>query len=153
MGKSPFDSDRCKGVVVNPLVRVSEAASIGLHGMMLLARQPSRSLSVKDLAEALPVSSAHLAKVLQRLARMGLLLSARGPRGGFRLARAPSEYTLLQIYEAIDGPLLPGGCLMDRPVCTGTECLFGDVLVRATREVRERLAQTRLSDFVPPSGG
>lgn len=139
---------------MNPLVRVSEAASIGLHAMVILARDPTRWLSVKDLRDELPVSSAHLAKVLQRLARMGLLSSVRGPHGGFRLARSPEEYTLLEIYEAIDGPLHPGGCLMDHPHCPAGHCLFGDTLVRATRDVRDRLARTSLAEFGaghPPS--
>ncbi|MBP7125952.1 Rrf2 family transcriptional regulator [Myxococcota bacterium] len=132
---------------MNPLVRVSEAASIGLHAMVILARDPARWLSVKDFKEELPVSTAHLAKVLQRLARLGLLASVRGPHGGFRLSRSPEEYTLLEIYEAIDGPLHPGGCLMDHPRCPAGRCLFGDTLVRATRDVRDRLARTSLAEF------
>jgi len=132
---------------MNSVVRVSEAASMALHSLVLMAQQPDRSISVREIVEKLPVSSAHLAKVLQRLARQGVLESLRGPHGGFRLARAPEEMTLLEIYEAVDGPLRPGGCMFDHPVCPAGDCLFGGVLASATRQVRERLGMTRLSDL------
>jgi len=120
---------------------------MALHSLVLMAQNPDRSMSVREIVERLPVSSAHLAKVLQRLARQGLLESVRGPRGGFRLARPPAEMTLLEVYEAVDGPLRPGGCMFDHPMCPAGDCLFGGVLVSAAREVRERLAGTRLSDL------
>ncbi len=132
---------------MNSVVRVSEAASMALHSLVLMAQQPDRSISVREIVEKLPVSSAHLAKVLQRLARQGVLDSLRGPHGGFRLARAPEEMTLLEIYEAVDGPLRPGGCMFDHPACPAGDCLFGGVLASATLQVRERLGQTRLSDL------
>lgn len=120
---------------------------MALHAVVLLAQQPNRSLSVREIVETLPVSAAHLAKVLQRLARQGLLDSERGPRGGFRLARPASEMTLLEVYEAVDGPLRPGGCMFDHPMCPAGDCLFGGVLISAAQQVRERLSRTRLSDL------
>lgn len=132
---------------MNPVVRVSEAASMALHAVVLMAQQPGRSLSVREIVERLPVSSAHLAKVLQRLARLGLLESVRGPKGGFRLARPAEEMTLLEIYEAVDGPLRPGGCMFDHPACPAGQCIFGGVLLSAAKQVRDRLAGTRLSDL------
>jgi Rrf2 family protein len=132
---------------MNPVVRVSEAASMALHSLVLMAQQPDRSMSVREIVTRLPVSSAHLAKVLQRLARIGLLDSVRGPKGGFRLSRRPDQVTLLEVYEAVDGPLRPGGCMFDHPACPAGQCIFGGVLVSAAREVRERLAGTRLSDL------
>ena len=138
---------------MNPVVHVSEAASMALHALVLMAQHPDRSVSVREIARRLPVSGAHLAKVLQRLARLGLLDSQRGPRGGFRLARPPHEMTLLEIYEAVDGPLRPGGCMFEHPACPAGECLFGGVLEHATAQVRSRLASTRLSDLPPVKEG
>jgi Rrf2 family protein len=120
---------------------------MALHSLVFMAQQPDRSISVREIIEKLPVSSTHLAKVLQRLARQGLLESLRGPHGGFRLARPADQMTLLEIYEAVDGPLRPGGCVFDHPACPAGDCLFGGVLASATRQVRERLGGTRLSDL------
>ena len=120
---------------------------MALHSLVFMAQQPDRSISVREIIEKLPVSSTHLAKVLQRLARQGILESLRGPHGGFRLARPADQMTLLEIYEAVDGPLRPGGCVFDHPMCPAGDCLFGGVLAAATRQVRERLGGTRLSDL------
>jgi Rrf2 family protein len=127
---------------------------MALHALVILGQQNNRSMSVREIVEKLPVSAAHLAKVLQRLARLGLLDSVRGPRGGFRLARDPKNMSLLEVYEAVDGPLRPGGCVFDHPVCPAGNCLFGGVLIAAATQIRERLATTHLSDLpVSTNGG
>lgn len=127
------------------IVNLSEAASLGLHASMLLAAASERWWAARDLAARLQVSEAHLAKVLQRLARGGLLLSTRGPHGGFRLGAPASEITLLEIYEAIEGPLASRGCLLRQQVCQGRCCLLGQLAEDLTQAVRNHLAQTTLA--------
>ena len=92
-------------------LRVSEATSLALHAMALLTGDGSRPLSCHEMAEALQVSEAHLSKVLQRLGKQGFVSSLRGPKGGFRLARDPEDVSLLEIYEAIEGPVQFSNCL------------------------------------------
>ncbi len=92
------------------------------------------------------VSEAHLSKVLQRLAREGLLASTRGPGGGFRLVRGGGEITLLEVFEAIDGPFEPDECLMHERTCGRFGCLFGDLLGDINRQVREYLDGRTLDD-------
>ncbi len=79
-------------------LRISEAATLALHATALIGSSPTR-LSAHEMAERLNVSEAHLAKVLQRLAHAGLVRSVRGPHGGFMLARAGSEITLLEVVR------------------------------------------------------
>ncbi|MCP4900046.1 MAG: Rrf2 family transcriptional regulator, partial [bacterium] len=93
------------------MLRISEAASLGIHAMGLLAIHPDRSLSARTIAEKFSVSEAHLSKVLQRLTKVGLLASTRGPKGGFSLTRDPETVTLLEVFEAIEGPVEPTDCL------------------------------------------
>jgi Rrf2 family protein len=127
------------------LVRVSEAVSLALHAAILLARHDGALLRARDLSEAIGASQAHLVKVLQSLSRAGLVVTERGPRGGVRLARPAEEVTLLQVYEAVDGPLEASECLLERPLCDGRCCLVGRVLYRMNLEVREHLARTSLA--------
>jgi Rrf2 family protein len=132
-------------LIMPGVLRISEAASLGLHAMMVLARDSSRMYSAGDLSEVLKVSEAHLAKVLQRLARVGLVKSTRGPHGGFVLGRPADEISLLEVYEAIDGPLGPVECLLHAPVCKGGQCIFGDLIHSISRQIGEHLAKTKLS--------
>ena len=127
------------------VVHISEAANLALHTMILLAAEPERPLRVNRAVQVLPVSENHLAKVLQRLARAGLVRSARGPLGGFTLARAPSRMTLLEVYEAIEGPLSPHSCLLGKPRCGGP-CVLGDFIEKTNAAFKKKLARTRLSD-------
>jgi len=134
------------------VVRFSEAASLALHAMVLIAAERGRRFQIRDIAQALPVSSSHLAKVLQRLAKEGLIDSTRGRGGGFALARDPARITLLEVYEAVEGPLQVSHCLFATPQCGG-DCLLGDTLGTAGALIRDRLAGSRLSDLAAVLGG
>ena len=128
------------------LVKVSEAASLGLHAAMLLARTEPALVRTRELGERIGASQAHLVKVLQSLNRAGLIETVRGPRGGARLARPAPQITLLEVYEAVDGPLEAAECLLERPVCGGSCCMVGKLLYRMNQEVRQHLARTTLAD-------
>lgn len=129
------------------VLRISEAATLALHTLALLAARPGQIMSTHKIASRLDASEAHLAKVLQRLARMGLVRSIRGARGGFILGRDPEEVTLLEAYEAIDGPLRPSTCLMGHRVCRDHGCILGGLLEEINHDVREHLSSQRLSEL------
>jgi len=130
------------------MLKISEAASMGMHAMVLLAKNADRVVSTGEIAKTLEVSEAHLSKVLQRLGRGGLVKSVRGPKGGFLPGRPPGQITLLQVYESIEGPLTTRTCLFDRPVCNGDGCILGDLLGAVNSEVKRYLGETKLSELV-----
>jgi len=85
-------------------VKLPESTEWALHCVTSLAQlEPGATASAAQLAAHFDVPPAYLAKQLQALVRGGVLVAATGPRGGFRLARAAGELTLLQIVEAVDG--------------------------------------------------
>jgi len=127
------------------LVRFSEAVSLGLHAMAILARERGRRRTGHEMAETLGASVHHLAKVMQRLVRARLVDSSVGPRGGFRLARPAGQIKLLEIYEAAEGPLADSGCLLNAPVCNGKGCMLGELVQKVEREVRTYLKKTTLA--------
>ncbi|MHC9542746.1 MAG: Rrf2 family transcriptional regulator [Vulcanimicrobiota bacterium] len=134
---------------MSEIIHISEAASIGLHAMMLLAAEDHRLLSTKEMARKLSVSEAHLSKVMQRLAKVDLVRSTKGPSGGFILDRPKEKITLIEVYEAIEGPLVHRDCLLHKPLCGGGKnCIFGGLFNRLNRDVVEYLAGTRLSDVL-----
>jgi Rrf2 family protein len=128
------------------LVKLSEAANIALHAMILIASEDGGLLATRDIAERLNVSEAHLAKVLQRLTRQGLVQSIRGPKGGFKLARAAKDISLLEVFETIEGPFVPGKCLLGLPVCDGKSCMFGPLLHEVSSKLHDKMARTSLEE-------
>ena len=130
------------------LLKISEAASLGLHAMMVMAQDARTMHSAARLSKRLQSSENHLAKVLQRLAKVGLVRSTRGPKGGFVLGRSPDQISLLEIYEALDGPLELAQCLLHAPVCRGKKCVFGNLVKNLNRQVGRHLRQTKLSTQV-----
>jgi Rrf2 family protein len=130
------------------MFKVSEAASLALHTMVLLAEDRSSLVSSKRLADRLSVSEAHLSKVLQRLARAGLVKSTRGPGGGFAMAKSPERVSLMKVYECIDGPFNAGSCVLEGGNCSHKACIFNGVLDSLVLQVREYMSKTTLDKVV-----
>ena len=67
---------------MNPIVDLPEPLLLGLHALVALARAPESVLSARTIADEMGASEGHLAKVLQKLARSGILAPVHGPGGG-----------------------------------------------------------------------
>lgn len=128
--------------------RLSEGASLGLHGMGILALLKRRA-SAAEMANELQVSQAHLAKVFQKLVHADLVLSTRGASGGFELARCADSITLLEIYRAIEGEATEcSNCVLGLSECPFNQCLFGQIPSEVNQRFEKQLAAYRLSDFI-----
>lgn len=128
------------------VLRISEAANLGLHAMVYLAAvEKDQMVPVSQIADALGVSRDHLGKVLQRLNRLGLATSHKGPGGGFALQSWQRETSLLEIVEAIDGPLGRSSCMLAARACTNGTCLMGGLLDALYQQVHDYLAGKKLS--------
>ncbi len=132
---------------MSTVVRISEAVSLAMHGMVFLAAHENDRHNVGQIAERLEISKAHLHKVFQQLARVGLLKSNRGPGGGYTLGRESDQITLLDIYEAIEGPMAVKNCLFDQPICRGDRCIYGDLLRNTQKRYQAYMAGKRLSQL------
>lgn len=128
-------------------VSFTEATYLALHSMALAAGTGKEPLAIHAMSERLGVSEAHLAKVVQRLARSGLVNTTRGPRGGVVLAKRPEDITFLEIFEAIEGKLKPVGCVFGCAVCPLPKCIFGDFLSKIAAETEEWLKSNTLAGF------
>ena len=127
-------------------LKISEAAVLGLHAMVFIAKNRDNMATTKEIAVFHNASLAHLSKVMQRLVRAGMVKSARGPKGGFILGKNGEEITLLQIYELFEGTLNMNNCLFETPVCGKKNCLFGDLIKDVNNMTRNYLKNTKLSD-------
>jgi Rrf2 family protein len=129
------------------LFALSEASSIALHGLVLIAKSKV-SLNVVDIAQKIDSSKHHVAKVLQRLVKAGFLISHRGPGGGFHLKMAPEEIDLLEIYETIEGKIIISQCPLDKPVCAFDKCIINNISGKMTSEFKDYLKGQTLNLYL-----
>ncbi len=131
---------------MSSILKISEAASLGLHAMTMIAQSKDKLISAKEISERLDVSYNHLSKVLQRLAKSDLIFSTKGFNGGFKLLKQSDEITFLEIYEAIDGKFRPSNCLLNKTDCHH-KCIMGDFVNSINKQAKEFFETKKLSDF------
>jgi len=129
------------------VVHISEAASLAVHSMVLIAGS-SEMLNVNQIAAITHSSRNHLAKVMQILVKNSYLDSVRGPKGGFTLKGDPREINLLQIYELIEGSLEEHHCGIETLKCPFASCVFGGLADKFSAEFIEYLRTKTLSDLI-----
>lgn len=133
------------------------ATEWALHCATSLAQlEPGATASAADLAEYFDLPAAYLSKQLQALTRAGVLTATTGPRGGFRLGRAPTDITLLHIVEAVDGAAPPYECREIRRQGRGAlptswcrhECILAVKMADAHQAWRASLDSVTLADIL-----
>jgi len=125
---------------------LSEAASIALHSMVLIARADN-GINVMKIAEITGFSKNHIAKVLQRLVKEDMLKSVRGPSGGFSLKGDPKGISMLDVYEAIEGPIKETDCPLSYEVCNYDRCIMGNIINDMTSEFKKYLQTNTLDNY------
>ena len=98
----------------------SRQCEYALQAVMYLALKPEgERTSIKELTRKINIPYHFLAKILQDLTYKGLLMSQKGPTGGFALGKPAKDITLFQIVEAIDGTDVTSKCVLGFPECSG----------------------------------
>ena len=131
---------------MSKIFTLSEAASIAIHSMVLVARAKD-GINVVQIAEYTGLSKNHIAKVMQRLAKSDLVKSVRGPAGGFSLKRDPKTVSLLDIYEMIEGPLEESDCPLNYSVCNYEKCIIGNIVNEMTSGFKTYLKNQTLDKY------
>ena len=132
---------------MSKIITLSEAASIALHGMVLVAKTEHK-LNVNQISEMIDSSRHHVAKVFQRLAKENFVTSNRGPSGGFILKKEPKDISLLELYEVIEGPVEVQGCPGSKDRCPFDKCIMGDLANAMACEFRDFLKRQTLADYL-----
>ena len=108
-----------------------------------------RSVSTRHIADAGNIPYPISCKILQTLHKAKLVNSSMGPKGGFTLARAPSQITLLQIIEAIQGRVTLNSCLVDDDVCPRQiSCAVNKKLLGLQQQIEQYLDKITLEGLL-----
>jgi len=142
------------------MAHISSGVEYGIHCLLFLVDESGskRDASVRDLAELQGVSIDFLAKIFTKLSRAKLVVATEGVKGGFALARAASEISVLDVVRAIDGDKALFECREIRSRCavfddappawaTAGTCAVHTVMLSAQQRMEEALAQETLLDL------
>jgi Rrf2 family protein len=138
------------------MLRLTKKADYGLMALKYLAEQSAVSgvaaQSAKDIAQAYHIPPPLLAKILQTLARAGLLLSHAGTNGGYALARPATEISAFEVIRAIDGPLFITSCITIHGTCDlAGHCTIKEPLRKVNDSIKDLLSNIHISDLVEMS--
>ncbi len=96
------------------MLRFTKRADYGLMAIHYIAINDGfGAVSAKRIAEEFAIPPELMAKILQKLAKQRLIVSTNGPKGGYALARRPTEITVGQVIRALEGPINIVPCLED----------------------------------------
>ena len=129
------------------MLKLTKKADYALMAMKHLAENASQgALSAKDVADAYGIPHEALAKILQRLAKAGLLHSQHGIKGGYILARAAQTISAFEVIQAIDGPLFITSCVTVRGECDQTDrCTIREPLRKVNESIEQVLKRIKIS--------
>ena len=116
--------------------------------LRLAAEGPGHRATTNELAAACDIPRGNVPTIVNVLARAGILTNTPGPRGGCSLARDPAEVSILEIIEAIEGPMEASNCLLDSRRChdKDRECALHDAWSKGREAAITALARTSLAN-------
>ena len=129
------------------MFRLSKRSDYGLIALKHLAQHADESASARQIAAQYHIPAELLAKVLQRLARKGLLVSQQGMNGGYVLARDPSLISIVQVVEALEGPISITPCERGEECQTLQTCSVRDPLFQIKAKVVQVLGDTSIYEL------
>jgi Rrf2 family protein len=131
------------------MLRFSKKADYALMAMKHLAlRGDHESSSAREIAAMYDIPIELMAKVLQRLVRRGLLASHQGTRGGYELARRPTQISVADVIQAIDGPVTVTACSTDESQCEQfAKCNVRDPLWKVRERILSALGECTIAEL------
>jgi Rrf2 family protein len=130
-------------------MQITRQADYAIRAVRYLAKQePTTRSATSTVAKEMKIPPSFLAKIISQLSIAGLLHTSRGARGGVTLARAPGDISLLDVVEAIDGPILLNECVGDPANCEfSDDCLVHPIWKEVQESLVKSLSETRFDQL------
>jgi len=131
-------------------MQLSRRSDYALRALIYLAtRREGEVTGLPEISRAAKVSRPFLAKILNTLAKRGLVKSHRGIHGGFALARSPSEISFLEVLHAVDGPMCVNLCVGRQGRCDAYRgCLMNPAWHHIQSEIEQVLRSRTIADVL-----
>jgi Rrf2 family iron-sulfur cluster assembly transcriptional regulator len=130
-------------------MQITRQADYAIRAVRYLAKLgPNQRAATSTVAKEMKIPPSFLAKIISQLSIAGLLHTSRGARGGVTLAHAPGDISMLDVVEAIDGPILLNDCVGDPANCVfSDDCLVHPIWVEVQESLVKRLRETRFDQL------
>jgi Rrf2 family protein len=134
-------------------MQITRQADYALRAMLYLAKlDPNVRAATSQIASEQQIPPSFLAKIISQLSIAGLINTSRGARGGVTLAREAEEITLLDVVEAIDGPISLNVCSHSAGACPfGNDCPIQPIWSETQTELVNKLKSTTFAQLVESS--
>lgn len=130
-------------------MQITRQADYAIRCVLYLSKFEDEIIMVNAIARAKKIPRSFLAKILQKLAKARIVKSFRGINGGYQLAKSPKEINLLDVIEAIDGPVAMNRCAIDKRMCSlSNECSVHPVWIEIRKEVEKRLKKENFARLI-----
>lgn len=130
-------------------MQITRQADYAVRAVLHLARTGGQRTATSLIAEEQKIPASFLAKIISQLSIAGFLHTSRGARGGVTLARPPKDITLLEVIEAIDGPIQLNECVGNKGSCSFEDnCPLRPVWCDAQEELVNKLKGTNFADML-----
>ncbi|MCX6070259.1 MAG: Rrf2 family transcriptional regulator [Chloroflexi bacterium] len=125
-------------------MQITRQADYAVRAVLYLAEQEANGRApTSRIAQEMRIPPSFLAKIVSQLSVAGVVQTSRGARGGVSLAREPKDITLLEVIEAIDGPITLNECVPDRSACVfGADCPVHDIWCDTQAKLVEQLGKS-----------
>ena len=131
-------------------MQITRQADYALRAMVFLAQlKPNERAATKQIAETQKIPPSFLAKIISQLSIAGLIHTSRGARGGVLLSKPADNISLLEVVEAIDGPIALNDCTVTPGGCDHAgDCPLHDIWQETQNELVNKLRSTTFDQFV-----
>ncbi len=125
------------------MLRLSTKGQYGVRAMYEIAKgYPDKPLTIKEISDRQDVSIAYLEQILNTLRRADLIISKKGPGGGYLLKKSPDEITISLILNALEGPVAITSCLDPSEGCIRIDSCVTHLLWKALGEQIDAFLKT-----------
>ena len=130
-------------------MKLSPAAELALRGTFVLAGEYGKGpVTLDNICARRNLPKQYLVKLFASLAKAGLVSPVRGKHGGYMLLREPSQVSVLDVVEAVEGPIQLNYCMNNPPQCDESSCPMRPVWKELQDGIRNKLTQMTLADCI-----
>jgi Rrf2 family protein len=128
---------------------VTREADYAVRCILVLSKAADCTISAAEVSKSASIPKSFVAKILQRLSKKGIIKSTQGIAGGFQLAREPGDINLLEVIEAIQGPVATNLCAVDNRLCDrSSTCVIHPIWVKLKQNTEEQLKEETFAKLI-----